>query len=66
MPHPGHLRLLVEFRKTPYTLKNTAKPSKCLVIKSLALSTHLRVLVIGLALESVREQDVKPCVLVLE
>ena len=33
-----YLRLL-EFRETPYTLKNTDKPSKWLVIKSLVVST---------------------------
>ena len=34
-------------RKTPYTPKNTSKPSKSLVIKYLVLSTPLKVLVLG-------------------
>jgi len=55
---------LLEFRDTPYTLENTSKPSKCLLIKSLVLSTPLWVLVLKLALETVWDQGVVPCVLV--
>ena len=42
----GQLRLL-EKTEVPYTLKNTSKPSKSLVITFLVLNTHLRVVVLG-------------------
>ena len=58
--------LLLETRETPYTLKNTSKPTKILSDQSLVLSTPLRVLALGLALERVLEQGVEPCALVLE
>jgi len=40
MPSPGHFKGL-EFKETPYTLRKTSKPPKCLVIKSLVLSISL-------------------------
>ena len=45
MPSPGHLKLL-EFKSITPTPKNISKPSKSLVIISLAFSTYLRVLVL--------------------
>ena len=38
---------LLEFLEVTFTPKNTSKPSKSIVIKSLVLSTSLRVLVLG-------------------
>ena len=61
MPHSGYLMLLESLEVTP---KNVSKPSKCLVIKSLVLSTPLRVLVLGLALEREREYKIKVLLLV--
>ena len=46
MVSPAILELL-EFRNITPTLKNISKLSKSLVIISLVLSTHLRVLVLG-------------------
>ena len=39
--------VLLEFLEVTPTPKNVSKPFKCLVIKSLVLSTPLRVLVLG-------------------
>ena len=64
--HPPAILSLMVLREVPYTLKNTSKPSKYLVITSLVLSTPLRVLVLGLALERVSKQGVEPCEMVLE
>ena len=50
--------LLESLEVTP---KNVSKPSKCLVIKSLVLSTPFRVLVLGLALERERESIRSRC-----
>ena len=42
---------MLEFLEVTPTPKNVSKPSKCLVIKSLVLSTSLKVLVLDLALK---------------
>ena len=43
---PPTILELLEFRNITPTPKNISKPSKCLLIISLVLSTHLRVLVL--------------------
>jgi len=63
--HPLTILELLEFLEVTPTPKNTSKPSKNLVIKSLVLSTSLRVLVLDLALKWVRKQDVAAMCVVL-